>query len=108
MLRLEEIGADLDRQAAGDLRHGLEKGIGPVRSLDGLVGDPQNPLLQEHAGELGARSQMEVGEQGLAFADHGELRGQGLLDLEDEVGLPPIAPRPTPRASHRPPGIPRR
>ena len=89
MLRLEKVRAHLDREAPGDLRHGLEQRVGSVGPLHRLVGDPEDPLFLEDLGQGRARRKVEVGEERLAVLEQVVLRRKRLLHLEDKVGRPP-------------------
>ena len=87
ILLLQEVGAHLHRDLAGDLAHGREQWQRPIVELDGLVGDADDLALEEGLGELGRRRQMKVGEQHLACAQQRELLGQRLFDLDDHLSF---------------------
>ena len=85
VLGLQEIGSHLDREAPGDLGHRLQEGERAVDSLDGLVGDPKDLLLEKDLRQGRTRGEVKVGEQGLALLEKAVLLAQGLLDLEYHV-----------------------
>jgi hypothetical protein len=89
VLALEKVGADLDREPPGDLRHRLEQGQAGIGPLDRFVRDAQHALFDEHAGEFASGGQMQIGEQRLPGLQQAVLAGQRLLDLEHELRLAP-------------------
>jgi len=62
---LEEVGAYLSGHPAGYLRHWRQQGQRPIGKLNGLVGDTDDPSLQQAGGKLGIGGQVQVGEENL-------------------------------------------
>ena len=82
---LQQVGADLDGQAACHFAHGRKQGKAAVSKLNGLVGDAGDLLLQQSPGLSGIGSKVQVGKQDLTLVEQVVLRLQGLLDLDDHV-----------------------
>ena len=72
---------------AGDLAHRRQQRQVPVRVGDGLICDAGRARAHQPARELGLGRQVQVGEQRLLGAQHLDLLGLGLLDLQDQLGL---------------------
>ena len=85
----QAVGADLGRQAAGDLRHGVEQRQPTGRQLHRLVGDAGDLAVDQLLGEGLVGGQVEVGEQGQALVHAVVLLRDGLLDLEHHLGVVP-------------------
>jgi len=83
------VGPDLGGDAPCDLAHRLEEGKGTVRELHGLVGDADRAGVEQRRRAVGGGGEMKIGEEDLVGAHEGELRRDGLLDFEDQVGLRP-------------------
>jgi len=86
---LQVMGADLRRHPPGHLRHRGQQRQRPVGQLDGLVGDGRDPRVEQRVGAFQGCGKVQVGEQDLALAQPVILLGDGLLDLEDQLGLLP-------------------
>ena len=82
-------GAFLDGEAPRHLAHRRQQGEAAVGALHRLVGDSDDARAHELPGQLGRGSQMEIGEEHLSRAKMPVLGGNGLLDLEDQVGARP-------------------
>ena len=82
----EEISADEDRHAPGDLAHGLEERQAVV-DLHRLVGDAGGSRLEEGLGKRPVCGEVQLGEEELALAQEAILRRERLLDLHHEVAL---------------------
>ena len=85
VLRLQAMSAGLDRHAAGDLAHRGEQGQPAEIVGHRLVGDGDaarfdQPLRLDRVGR-----QMQIGEEDLVLAQHGDLGRLGLLHLHDHV-----------------------
>ena len=80
------VRGGLDGHPSGDLAHRGEQRELAVGGLHGLVGDGVDPPLEQELGEPAVGGQVQVGEQLLAGAEAVVLRGDGLLDLDDQVG----------------------
>ena len=92
---LQVVGALLDRELAGDLAHGCEQRQPPAVVGERLVGDRDALAVEAPEGELLIGSEVKVGEDRLAPADHRNFLRLGLLDLDDRVRLRPhlVGPR---------------
>ncbi|GAA3240026.1 hypothetical protein GCM10020256_61690 [Streptomyces thermocoprophilus] len=80
------VGADLRGEAARDLGHRGEQRQGAAGQLDGLVGDGGGAGRDERVGALLGGGQVQVGEEDLVLAEAVVLLGDGLLDLQQQVG----------------------
>jgi hypothetical protein len=89
MLLLLEGGPHVRRHPSRHLAHGRQEGKPSVFLHDGLVGDPLDLPVEKGLGELPAGCQVEVREQDLPLPQAFVLGLDGLLYLEDEVGLIP-------------------
>ena len=87
MRLFQEIRADLDRHAAGDLRHRRQQRQSARRAGDGLVGDAGRAARHQVMRLRGIRREVEIGEEHLALAQHLTLGGQRLLHLHDHLRL---------------------
>jgi hypothetical protein len=72
------------RPATSDI--GASSGSARFGQLDGLVGDRRGAGLEQRVGALLGRGQVQVGEERLVLAEAVVLLGDGLLDLEQQVG----------------------
>jgi hypothetical protein len=86
---LEVVRPGLRRHPPGDLGHRCEQRQGAVRELHGLVGHRGRPRGEQRVGALAGGGEVEVGEQDLVATHPAVLGGDGLLDLEHQVGLGP-------------------
>ncbi len=82
---LQEIGPHLGGHATSHLAHGEQEGQRTVGPADRLIGDAVCAGLEEGAGEVGRRRQVEVGEEDEAGTQQRVLRRQRLLDLDQKV-----------------------
>ena len=83
---LEVVGGRLHGHAAGDLRHRREQWKPALVVGDGFVGDARGAAVDEILGLVGVGGEVQIGEEGLVFAEHGALDGLRLLDLDDHLG----------------------
>ncbi len=83
---LQVMRRGLHGHAARDLAHRGEQRQLAVGGLHRLVGDGVDPFVHQELGERLVRGQVQVGEQLLALAEPVVLRGDRLLDLDDQVG----------------------
>ena len=81
----EEIAADEDRHAAGDLAHRFEQRQAAV-DLDGFVGNGGHTGFQKSLGQRPVCGEVQIREENLTRAQQGIFLGKGLLDLHDQVG----------------------
>ena len=86
---LEEVRAGLRGKTARDLAHRSEQRKGASVGLDRLVGDRRDSALHQRAGERLVGRDVEIGEEHEALPEALVLRGDRLLDLEQEVGFAP-------------------
>ena len=63
VLGLQAPGADLHREAAGDLAHRRQERERAVVELQRLVGERAHAPLAQHRGELGIGREVQVGEE---------------------------------------------
>ena len=84
---LEHERAGLRGDLARDLAHRREQRQAAQVILDGLVGDARRAAGDEPLRLLGVGREVQVGEEGLPFAQPGDLDRLRLLDLDDHVGL---------------------
>ena len=82
---LKIFGSFLNRHPTGDLAHRDEQGKRPILGLDRLVSDGNRPGLHESPGQLLAGREVEVGENGLPFAEHLQFLRLRFLDLDDHL-----------------------
>ncbi|CAM5348720.1 hypothetical protein SAURM35S_00072 [Streptomyces aurantiogriseus] len=80
------VGADLGGEPARDLGHRGEQRQCAAGQLDRLVGDRRGAGLQEGVRALLGGGQVQVGEERLVLAEAVVLLGDGLLDLQQQVG----------------------
>ena len=86
---LEEVGAGLRSEPAGDLAHRCEQRQRSVARLDGLVRDRGDPALDERVRQPLVRREVQVGEEDEPVAQPAVLGVDRLLDLEQELGVAP-------------------
>ena len=84
---LQVVRPDVDAHPPRDLGHRRQKRQGSVRGRDGLVGDARDLPLEEHVGQRLRRREVQVRVEDLSFAQTLVLGADGLLDLDDHVGL---------------------
>ena len=82
----QAVGPGLHREPPGHLGHRRQQRQGAVSQLDRLVGDAHHPGLEQGLGLHRIRGQVQVGVEDLSPAQQGVLRGEGLLDLPDQIG----------------------
>ena len=68
---------------------GVSSGQGSGAVANGLVGDADDFFLQQLVGERGNGCQVQIGEEHQAFAEEDVFLLDGLLDLDDHVGVAP-------------------
>ena len=81
----EEISPHQHRHAACDFAHGLEEREAVV-DPHGLVGDAGRAGFLERLGERTARSEVQVGEEDLVFAEERIFLREWLFDFHHHVG----------------------
>ncbi len=59
----EEVRTDLGGHASGDFAHRRKQRQRPIRQLDGFVRNGRGAGIEEGAGHLGIRGEVQVGEQ---------------------------------------------
>ena len=89
----QRVGADLRREAAGDLGHRVEQRQPARGQLHGLVGDAGDLALQQLLGQRLVGGEVQVGEERQPLAHPVVLLGDRLLDLEHHVDAAVGAPR---------------
>ena len=87
---LQQVGAHLGREPAGDLAHRRQQGQAAVRELDRFVGDGGGAGLDQGLADSGVGGEVQVGEEHLIGAEEGEFLHLGFLDLDHEVGAPGV------------------
>ena len=86
---LEEVRADLRRHAPGHLAHRREQRELTAGELDRFVRHARRAGVDQRAGDLGIRGEVEVGEQHEARPEERELRRLRFLHLDHEPGAAP-------------------
>ena len=82
---LQAMGADLHRHPAGDLAHRSQQRQAAARVGDGFIGDAGGAGGHQALGLRLVGGQMQVGEQDLLVAQHGDFAGLRFLHLHDHV-----------------------
>src|SRR5690606_38389854 len=80
-------GPDLGGEAPGDDRHRRQQRQVAVGQLDGLEGDAGQADVEQLAGQLRLRRQVQVAEQQVVLAQVLQVAGDRLLDLDDQFAL---------------------
>ena len=89
-VRLEHgVGPDDGCEAAGDLAHRSEQGQRTGGQLYRLIGDGGDTRGKQRIGERAVGGEVQVGEQHEIAAQVAVLAGDGLFDLEQQVGEGP-------------------
>jgi hypothetical protein len=86
---LEEVRRRLRSEPSGDLAHRSEQRQPAVVGLDGLVGDCGDTAVRKRPCKRLVGGDVEVREEDEPLAEARVLGLDRLLDLEEEVGLPP-------------------
>ena len=86
MRLLQIIGPGLHRHAPGDLGHRGEQRQATGGRGHRFVADAHRAAGEQILGLVRIGSQVQVGEQHLALAQHAALDGLRLLDLDDQFG----------------------
>ena len=76
----------LDGHPPGDLAHGRQQRQAAALVGHGLVGDGHGTAIDQPLGLLGIGRQVEIGEQHLIGAQHGDFRRLRLLHLDHHLG----------------------
>jgi hypothetical protein len=84
---VQQVGADLHRDLAGDDRHRREQRQVPVLELDGLERDAGEADVEQPTGQRRQRRQVEVAEQHVVATQQGKVALDRLLDLDDHFAL---------------------
>ena len=84
---LQALGADMHAHPPRHLAHRRQQRQGAARVGHGLIGDAGRAALDQPLGLRLVGGEVQIGEQHLALAQHGDLGGQRLLHLHDHVGI---------------------